>query len=171
MGCEGAVGLDDLALALDAVAGLEVVPVLQAGLGAGPDGGVGDRVPQAVGLEEEPAAEAVAPVDRGHPVEMADDHDVAPWGVIAAVVSGLRSRRRRGGHRPRRGRRPALDPVDGGGADHGGIRPEVVHGGDVDRGAHAEADGDERGLGGPQLGDGPGQGGEAADAGERPLRP
>ena len=97
----GAVHLDHRALALDAVAGLEVVLVLDQRLGAGFDDRVGHRVAHAVRLEEEPAAGAVAPLDVFTSSKLANEHRVPP-GLIVVGHSG--------NPRPRQLRsRPQLD--------------------------------------------------------------
>ena len=85
----GAVQLDDRALALDAVARLEVVLVLETRLGPGTDDRVGDGVAHAVGFKQEPAAQAIAPFDRLHFVELANDHQMPLLVVVLnCAVSG-----------------------------------------------------------------------------------
>ena len=50
-----------------------MVLVLEPRLGAGADDRVGHGVAHAVGLEQEPPAQAVAPLDRLHFIELAND--------------------------------------------------------------------------------------------------
>src|SRR5437764_2953271 len=70
----GPVHLDHLAAPLDAVARLEVIRVLDQRLGALSDGRVSNGVAHAVGFEQEPTAQAVAPLNRFDVLEVSNDH-------------------------------------------------------------------------------------------------
>src|SRR5712691_8082828 len=70
----GAVHLDHRPLAGDAVAGFEMVLVLDQRLRAGFDDRVGQRVAHAGRLEQEPVARAVPPLDVLHFRMLADEH-------------------------------------------------------------------------------------------------
>src|SRR5579884_688145 len=70
----GAVHLYHLAPALDAVASLEVVRVLDQGLGALVHDRVSHGVAHAVRREQETTAQSIAPLDRLHFIEIPNDH-------------------------------------------------------------------------------------------------
>src|SRR2546421_8567903 len=70
----GAVHSDHGSLARDAVTRLEVVLVLEPGLCAGANDRVRNGVAHAIGLQQESAAQAVAPFDGLHVVQLTNDH-------------------------------------------------------------------------------------------------
>src|SRR6476469_858969 len=74
--------VDDLALALHAVARFQVVAVLQLGLGARVHDGGGERVAHAVGGGQESAGKAVAPLDGLRLFNAADNHVGSPFPVV-----------------------------------------------------------------------------------------
>src|SRR5579864_1613491 len=89
----GAVHLDHLAAARDAVAGLEMVLVLDQRLRARFDDRVGQRVAHAVRLDQEPVARAVAPLDVLDLIVLANDHRyllVGSW-TLGAAPSSVRN--------------------------------------------------------------------------------